>query len=161
MVQTLACKIPEKFTAFASIISSLPKNLEQKCTTNNNVPMLLMNGTKDKYVPFNGGEMPKFTKGGKILSTPNTIQFWKEKNKTTKLPKIKKFENKDLTDGSKVVKHTYFKDHKPQVVLYKILGGGHGVPGNYTRRNPRFFKLGFVNQDIIAEKEIWEFFKLH
>jgi polyhydroxybutyrate depolymerase len=161
MVQTLACKAPEKFTAFASIISSLPQNLSETCKSKKQIPMLLMNGTKDNYVPFQGGEMPKFTKGGKIISTPNTISFWKNVNETTKLPKIKKLVDIDNSDGSTVVKHTYFKNKKPQVVLYKIIGGGHGVPGSYTKRNPRFLKLGYVNQDISAEKEIWEFLKQH
>ncbi|MCF6279381.1 MAG: prolyl oligopeptidase family serine peptidase [Flavobacteriaceae bacterium] len=161
MVQTLACIVPEKFTAFASIISSLPENLSKKCSKKRNTPMLLMNGTQDNYVPFKGGEMPKFTKGGKIVSTPNTIEHWKNINQTTKLPKIKSLENIDKSDGSRVVKHTYFKDEKPQVILYKIIGGGHGVPGSHTKRNPRIFKLGYVNQDIISEQEIWNFFKQH
>jgi len=86
MVQTLACEISEKFNAFASIISSLPKNLAFKCLKKRNTPILLMNGTKDQYVPFKGGEMPKFTKGGKIISTPKnhcTLEKCKSNNKTT------------------------------------------------------------------------------
>jgi len=161
MVQTLACEVPKKFTAFASIISSLPDNLSNKCSKKRNTPVLLMNGTQDNYVPYNGGEMPRFTKGGKILSTPKTIEHWKNINQTTNLPKIDSIQNFDKTDGSGVVKHTYFKNEIPQVVLYKIIGGGHGVPGSYTKRNPRIFKLGYVNQDIIAEQEIWNFFKQH
>jgi polyhydroxybutyrate depolymerase len=161
MTQTLACNTNGKFAAFASIISSLPKNLEKKCKKNSHTPMLLMNGTADNYVPYKGGKMPKFTKGGQILSTPKTIAFWKANNDTSKLPKIEKLPNIDSTDGSNVVKHTYFKDHKAQVVLCKIIGGGHGVPGSYTKRNPRIFKLGYVNQDIIAEEEIWTFLKAH
>jgi polyhydroxybutyrate depolymerase len=105
--------------------------------------------------------MPKFTKGGTILSTDKTINFWNDINKTNKTPKIKKFINKDKSDCSTVLKQTYFKGNKPQVVLYKIIGGGHSVPGSYTKRNPKLFKLGYVNQDIIAENEILEFFKNH
>lgn len=161
LVQTLACEVPEKFTAFASIISSLPENLSNKCSKDRNIPMLLMNGTQDNYVPFKGGKMPKFTKGGIIVSTPKTIKHWKNVNQTAKLPQIENIKNFDKTDGSRVVKHTYFIDEIPQVILYKIIGGGHGVPGSYTQKNPRNFKLGYVNQDIIAEQEIWNFFKQH
>lgn len=161
MVQTLACETSGKFTAFASVISSLPENLSNKCFKKRNTPMLLMNGTQDNYVPYNGGEMPKFTKGGTIESTPNTIEFWKNMNQITEQPQIESIDNIDKSDGSKVVKHTYFKDEKPQVVLYKIIGGGHGVPGSFTKRNPRIFKLGYVNQDIIGEQEVWNFFKQH
>lgn len=48
-----------------------------------------------------------------------------------------------------------------EVLLYRVDGGGHNVPGNEPIGLARAQAVGAKNQDIDGPEEIWEFFQRH
>ncbi|MEO1381989.1 MAG: T9SS type A sorting domain-containing protein [Bacteroidota bacterium] len=162
MTQRLACESTGTFNAYATIIASMPDSVNVGCSPSSNaVPMLLMNGTDDTLVPYSGGPLSPLTDGGSVIGTNSTIQFWRNNNGCNFRKVVYNFPNIDLTDGSTVRSTTYYNcTGSSEVVLYRVQGGGHTIPGMPTVVNPRPL-AGYVNYDIEAAVEIWDFFKDH
>jgi polyhydroxybutyrate depolymerase len=101
MALRMMCEATEVFAAIAAIGASLPAEVAPGCKPAAATPVLLMNGTADPFVPFEGGQV--VLRGGVVLSTDQTIRFLRNVNgcddgaQLTQLPDI----NHD--DGSRVV----------------------------------------------------------
>ena len=160
MALRLGCEISSKLAAIAPVIANMPENTYGTCMPENKLPVLLMNGTDDPLVPWNGGFVGYFGKRrGKVVSTNETIQFWKTHNGCSSgivawLP------DRDRKDGSRV-RVTTWKNRggSCEVVLYRIEGGGHTFPGSDVPR--RRLLLGRKNNDIDGPEVIWSFFRKH
>ncbi|MEL6657503.1 MAG: PHB depolymerase family esterase [Bacteroidota bacterium] len=161
MAQRLACETPNTFRAYATMIASMPDPVHASCAQGTAVNMLLMNGTEDILVPYEGGSLHPLTDGGSVLGTDATIDFWRDNNGCTTDNQMLDFDNTDLSDGSTVhyTKYDNCSDSS-EVVLYRIEGAGHTIPGMAANMNPRPI-VGYTNYDIVAAVEIWEFFKSH
>ncbi len=61
-------------------------------------------------------------------------------------------------DGTEIEKYVY-SCGEAEVVLYKVIGGGHTWPGGQQYLAERI--IGKTSRDINATEEIWEFFKKH
>jgi len=121
--------------------------------------MMLINGTEDKLVKYNGGSVG-FRDGdrGHSISTDETIRLWVEQNGCSKTPAEEDMTNRDLFDKCKALKQTYSGGkNNTEVILIKINGGGHTWPGG-SQYLPKFI-VGNVCRDFDAEEVIWEFFK--
>jgi polyhydroxybutyrate depolymerase len=159
MTFRLGCEISAKLTAIAPVIANIPKNIAGNCKPDKSLPILIMNGTDDPLVPWEGGHV-KFLwrEMGEVLSTENSVRFWVEHNKCFEKPLTETLPDIDDEDESRVKKITYKnKDTNVEVVLYVIEGGGHNIPGSNTP-DVRFL-LGNKNNDINAAAEIWKFFE--
>lgn len=159
MAQRLACEASEKFAAFASIISSMPEPLATNCNpSDSSIPVLLMNGTEDNWVPYEGGPLGPLTDGGSTIGTDSTITFWRNHNNCTDNFEQTDFPDIDPFDNSTATRYRYAEcNDAAEVVLYRIEGGGHLIPGMESNTNP-IFLLGYINYDISAAEEIWGFF---
>jgi polyhydroxybutyrate depolymerase len=160
---TLVCARAELFAAAASVIFNLTSEIASACHPSRAVPMLMMNGTADPLIPFDGGRgSSRFAVDG-FWSTEQTLGFWRHNNgceaadaAAIDLP------DHDPDDGSTV---TRIGSHCPagrDVVLYRINDGGHRMPGRLPDvRFPRIvsYMLGPQNHDIDGAETIWEFFK--
>jgi polyhydroxybutyrate depolymerase len=152
-VMRLAQDMPERITAFASIVASGPAS--SKCnTTAIPVSALIMNGTADPLVPYKGG----ITENGTVVSTDSSIAYWVKRNGTKDTPIITEFPQKS---SSKVISYRYAQGlNGTEVMLYKVEGGGHIEPSRRERYS--FLWTAFVgtqNGDIESAEEIWSFFK--
>jgi polyhydroxybutyrate depolymerase len=152
-VMRLAQDMPERITAFASIVASGPAS--SKCNTSAiPVSALFMNGTADPLVPYLGGN----TENGSVLSTDSSIAYWVKRNGTKDTPIITEFPQKS---SSKVISYRYAQGlNGTEVMLYKVEGGGHIEPSRRERYS--FLWTAFVgtqNGDIESAEEIWSFFK--
>jgi polyhydroxybutyrate depolymerase len=159
MTFRLGCEISSKLTAIAPVIANIPKNIVDSCNPNSYLPVLIMNGTDDPLVPWEGGQV-KFLwrEMGEVLSTENSVRFWVEHNKCFEKPVKETLPDIDPEDDSRVRVVTYKnKENNIEVVLYAIVGGGHNIPGGNTPDIS--FLLGNKNNDINAAEVIWEFFK--
>ncbi|MEL6558539.1 MAG: hypothetical protein AAFQ94_10165 [Bacteroidota bacterium] len=154
----LAEEIPDKLTAFGAILAS--NAINSQCLRSN-VPIsaLFMNGTSDPILPYEGGEMA-FDRG-EVLSTEASVNYWIDKNNTNAVPQISSFDDIDVNDNSTVEKHLYLNGtDNTEVVLYKVIGGGHTEPSIEERYNSIFLSLtGNQNGDIEMANEVWAFFK--
>ena len=163
MTMTLACKRADLFAAAASVIMNFTDDLSNACQPSRPVPMLMMNGTADPLIPYDGGRgTSRFAVDG-FWSAERTIAFWRKIDGceegdagTTDLA------DKDPDDQSTV---TLITSHCPagrDAVLYRINDGGHRMPGSFP--DTRFARLvnfifGPQNHDIDGAEVIWAFFK--
>ena len=161
MTQRLACEKSHQLTAVASIISSMPKKIAERCKPEKALSVLIMNGTHDPIVPFKGGEVRFFRKRmGEVISTRETVHFWRDHNQCKKWPQSRKLPDIDKKDGSSVELKRFDECMSDkQVVWYHIMGGGHILP---TSKGKEFKRLtGQKNRDIEGAERIWQFFQSH
>ncbi len=157
----LACELSGKLAAVAPMIANVPEKIAPGCAPEKPLPLLLMNGTDDPLVPFDGGPVRVLGREyGNVISTDRTIALWLDNNgcgagrATTRLP------DRDTSDSSTVTVHRFSPCRAgSEVVLYEIIGGGHTLPGGDVPDRPRL--MGHKNNDIDAVTEIWNFFKRH
>ena len=154
----LGCELAHKITAIAPVIGAMPENLVGQCAPARPVPLMMINGTDDPLVPWEGGYVHIFRrKLGKIISVPQTIAFWVTRNGCSPSPQISMVPDADPEDGTRVQKTAYGKcTDGADVVLYEIKGGGHTWPGGYQYL-PEFL-IGKTNRDLDASQAIWDFF---
>lgn len=157
MSTRLICDRPDVFSGAAIVTATISEDYFPRCHPDRPVGVLVMNGTSDPLVPYNGGQIRVLRQDrGAILSTDDFIRFWVEKNgcndrgKTRMLPDLKK-------DDTRIEVTRYDGCSSPgSVVLYKINGGGHTWPGG-QQYLPKSV-IGTVSRDINACDEIWEYF---
>ena len=159
MSNRLACELTDKITAIAPVIGSIAENVAARCLPTRPIPVLMINGMDDPMVPWEGEYVRVGRKKlGKILSIPNTVNFWVSHNGCSPKPEITWEPDIDPEDGTRVRKIVYGKcKDGVEVVLYEIQGGGHTWP-----RGPRYlpeFIVGKTSQDIDANQTVWRFFE--
>jgi len=159
MCYKLAKEKPQLFKGFAAVSGSLPVETNNDCfETNQPVSIMVMNGTADPINPYNGGEIKlDGVSHGSVISTEQTMHYWINLAKCDSIPKEFDFPDIDKSDNSTAVEYTYTsRAANKEVVLVKIINGGHNLP------NPTFFlwpkMVGNVNKDINAPKVIFDYF---
>lgn len=155
----LAYKLSHKILGVAPVTANIPENYSKDFKTEYPVSLLLINGTKDPLVKYEGGEIGfgENTKRGRSVSTDETIKIWTRNNNCQNSVKAEKMDDKDPDDGCVAEKYTYdMCDLKSKVILVKIKNGGHTWPG----AKPYLPKIliGRTCMDFHATEIIWEFF---
>lgn len=158
----LAMDLSEKIAAVAPVTAQISKALKNK-TPKLPISIMIINGTMDPLVPFDGGHIRLFKFGrsrGEILSTSSTVEFFRRHNGCESIPEKSKLQDKDPKDGTNVEIEKYIgcKDGT-EVILLKVIGGGHTWPGGKQYLKPRI--VGMVCRDINASEIIIDFFLGH
>lgn len=161
LVYRVACEAPGLFSAYAAVIANMPVRVAETCQ-GGGAPMLIINSTQDPIVPWEGGEIGGLARRGEVLSTPETVDFWRRRNGCRAEAETKPLPDKDETDGSTVRAKQYAdcKSDAP-VVLLAVEGGGHLPPGADIGNRPFLQSMlgGPANQDVSAADISWKFFK--
>ncbi len=161
MANRLACDLSDKIAAVGIVIANMPVKYENKCHPAHPVSVLIMNGTEDPFIPFDGGTVKVLgQERGEDLSTAQTFSFWlrhagfKGDGRDIKAEMLP---DDDPADRTRVMQQDYKSPGGPEVVLYTVQGGGHTWPGG----RQYLFKMlvGRVSHDINATSVIWDFFK--
>jgi polyhydroxybutyrate depolymerase len=149
LTQALACKLPDKIAGFASVAGSLPVRLKPNCQPQTPISMLMINGTNDHDVLYEGDD---HTQRGALVSISDMVDFWRSHDQCTS------------SSGS-----LQFSEDKVKTSLYKgcignsevwelaVVNGGHFWPGGFsTDKSLNKFnaKLG-----LNASETIWNFFQ--
>lgn len=164
MTLRLGCEIAPQLAAIAPVIANIPKNIIGTCRPGKPLPILLMNGTNDPLMPWSGGfvtsPIGKNKKAGEVISTEETIAFWRRTDRCTSLAKTRPLPDRSTKDRSRVEVTRYGEcADDAEVLLYRVIGGGHHIPGTDVRELRRF--LGNKNMDFRASEAIWDFFASH
>lgn len=158
MTYRLACEIPERMAAVAVVGVSMSENLYDSCSPRTQVPIMIILGTDDPIVPWDGGELhfgP--VKLGRVVSVEKTVEYWADRNGCTVRHGQEYLPDADPEDGTRVWVERYSNcSGGAEVVLYGIEGGGHTWPGGYQYL-PRSI-IGKTSGDIDASGVIWKFF---
>lgn len=161
MCHRLGCEMAAIFSGIATVAGSMPTELARTCTPKKGLSVLIVHGTEDTLVPWQGGELRRGA-GGHVLGAEATASFWATAMKCTETSREDLVSK--VTDGTKVWKKTYGACRRPnaQVVFYGIEGGGHGWAGKrFQPRNPVIRALlGTWSLNLDVTKVIWEFFGL-
>ncbi len=156
MTQRLACELPDRISAFASVASTMAAPPSSACKSSAPVAMLTMNSPVDRFVPWQGGTMTR-GEGGTILPVAETTDFWRTKNGCTKKPSITTLPSNAPADGTKVeVADDRTCQSGKEVVRVTISGGGHTWPGG---ANQPAALVGITSNQIDATSYIWDFFQ--
>ena len=160
----LACKAPELLAGIVAVSANMPENLMQSCNPSQKIPVVMMSGTDDPLMSYEGGkaELNKMIERHRgenspdvMSSTQSTIDFWARHNgcknpESTNMPDL-------ADDGTTVTKIEYNGCLQNDVVLYRINGGGHGWPGSGQTKK----LVGTQTGDINATTTALDFFVRH
>ncbi|ERP31749.1 alpha/beta hydrolase family esterase [Chitinivibrio alkaliphilus] len=153
MSYRLAREYPERFAAIGAFIANLPSPSE--CSgAHTPVPTLIVNGTEDIIMPFEGGSI--LGGRGKVMSAEATRDHWIDVNNAdTSDPEITRLPDLDPDDGSVVICEYYRAEHFGAPVQFcRVEGGGHTMP---SINHP--IALGRQNRDVEGARLAWEFLK--
>ncbi|MFC1743062.1 alpha/beta hydrolase family esterase [Candidatus Riflebacteria bacterium] len=164
MTYRLAIELSEKIAASAAVIANIPESILKFPRPKRAIPIMILNGTEDRWVPFYGGNIRfngrKIIGTGKVLSTLKTALYFVKSNACSKKPILEKIPDKVKADGITVLKRTFAGGREDsEVILYQLNGAGHTWPGIKTPLVQ--WLLGPACLDIEATHLIWNFFKKH
>jgi len=159
MSMRLAMELSHKITAIAPVAAQLSKAISTQAP-DNPISIMLVNGTEDPLVPFDGGHIRLFSRGrsrGEVLSAKNSVNYFLLHNGCSESVFSEQKIDKDLTDEIHVQVSRYENCRNDAVVTQiKVTGGGHTWPGGRQYLRPR--RVGPVSKDINASKMIIDFF---
>lgn len=163
MTMTLVCARAHLFAAAASVIMNLTDESAGACHPQRAVPMLVMNGTADPLIPYEGGKgVSRYAVDG-FWSATKTLAFWRRVNGCEAQDAASTdLDDRDPSDQSTVTRISSRCPPGRDVLLYRVNGGGHRMPGGSAdARFPRVATalLGPQNHDIDGAETIWAFFK--
>ena len=149
MAYRLACALPDRFAAVASVASTMPIYLLEICDATVPIPVIVFQGTDDPIVPWTG--IPNG-----YLSAAQTIGFWGNHNQCIGGFLVESLPDSEPTDHTLVMRQS-LKDCTADMMLYGVYWGGHTWPGHPIN----VAELGQTSQDVDATALIWEFFNDH
>ncbi len=154
----LACELTDKIAAVAVVSATMPEALSHSCKPSRPISMLFMLGTQDKFVPINGGTVAGDR--SRVLSLDAAAQFWIAQDHISAKGQQQQMPNTNRRDRTQAQRTIYRDDKsKAEVIVYKIVGGGHTWPGG-SQYLPRWL-IGRVDRDFDASEIIWQFFQSH
>lgn len=158
MAQRMACEHADRVAGIATVAGSLPEAMSALCKPSRPVPVMVIHGSADPIVPWEGGAVAGFEEFGKVLSARGTAGYWAEKNRCRGTAVAVPEPERDPMDGTRV-RFEIFSDcaEGADVGFVAIEGGGHTWPGGYQYLSERF--IGKTSRDIDANVVIWGFFR--
>ncbi|MBS0563672.1 MAG: hypothetical protein JSR87_04095 [Proteobacteria bacterium] len=145
----LGCRTKGLIRAIAPVSMTLPLSQERDCASGAPLGFLLVEGTADPVVPYDGGRVTVFGRArDRVRSADDTVAVFLRRNGCTGLSEMRR---------SGAVARLAGRDCRAPVRLDRVEGGGHGWPGKGAAL-PRWL-AGPMNHDISAPDEIWDFFR--
>ncbi len=155
LAQALACQMPNKIAAFASVAGSLPSRLKPSCQAHP-VSMMMINGTKDQSVNYEGDATSQRLA---LISVPETVNFWRTQDQC--LSPVQNQQVSKPNPSHLLVKTSRYANCRAgsEVMLASVVNGGHFWPGGAST-DPTLNKVN-ANLGFNATKTIWTFFERH
>jgi polyhydroxybutyrate depolymerase len=146
---TMACRAGNLFRGIGTVLAAMPAGIEP-CNPPP-MPAVMINGTSDPLVPYDGGKAGPFGVAGVLWSVRQTAELFVRRNGCA-VSDAQEVPARGSWDGTSVaeIRWKECSYHKP-VTLYRINGGGHQIAGQ-----PSHFSLflGRGNRDISAAEAI-------
>lgn len=150
----VALERPEQVAGIAAFSANLPTPENFSCkVAGRPVPVLLVNGTRDRINPIAGGKVTVFgfKSRGYVRSAHESATFFVRLSRET-IPEERKV---SIAPDTWLQEQRWHKQGVTEVMLITIHGGGHVVPGQNSAF-PRV--LGPVSALLNGPREAWRFF---
>jgi len=153
MTNRYLCQNTDLIAGAAVVAASFyRKRAENQCETTGSVPMLLIQGTYDLFVPY-GGSL-------KYLSAEETFQYWRDRNGCDPAQTSITRRSPQFNDGSRVTqKQNYGCRDDSAVKQLTVDRGGHAWPGGKVQIE-LLGPYGPNTRNLDATLELWTFFSL-
>jgi len=144
MCYLLACELPEYFASVAPVAATMFDTVS--CNSNAEVSLIIFNSLNDQHIPYDGGIGEESLVDVEKLPVETVVSLWVNKYNAILMSK---------SESSFFHKTNYKNNNGTEIVLYKMLSGGHSWPGGEKIR-----KFGDAPvKSVSATDLIWEFFK--
>ena len=160
MSYRLAAELSHRIAAVAAFVANLPRNTECSAAPRP-ISIFICNGTKDRWMPWEGGEVKK---GGQVISAGATRDYWIRHNSTNTQPShVTQYRDLDSDDRSTVRSEIYEKGLQgSEVAFYTVTGGGHTIPSiRHVLSRVVEWIVGPQNHDVEGAREAWKFLSRH
>lgn len=144
MCYLLACELPEYFAAIAPVAASMFDTVS--CNPKSEVSIIAFNSINDENILYNGPSEADTSAEMKTLPVEKVINMWVNNFNCVHLR---------TSDSSSFQKISYINKNGTEIILYKMLSGGHSWPGGEKLR--KFADNPVKN--VSATDIIWDFFK--
>lgn len=141
------------FAAIAPVSGTLSIAYADRITPKDPLSVLIIHGTKDGVVPYEGGQIGHDGPLGICIGAPEMVAKWAHALDATRTRDATLLPDTDPDDGCRVSESIY-TGPKATVEFLSIEGGIHAWPGSASKRPG-------VCHDIDASHVIWNFFKAH
>jgi len=162
MCYRLARDLPDMVSAIAPVSGLLSQDLAGDFSSTAPVSLLLIMGTADPLVPYEGGEVASVLglNRGTVLSAPGSAAFFVKLDGCPTAGSTVSVPNSALLDGATAARTSWVGGRQgAEVQLYTVTGGGHTWPGGLQYSPVRV--AGPTCRDFDASRVIWEFFATH
>lgn len=163
MSMRLAMDLSNKIAAIAPVTAQITEAMQSK-VPEFPISIMIINGEDDPLVPYNGGcidvpSTPECSRG-EVLSTLETIEKFKGFNQCSNPSETETIIDTIPNDGTSVEITSYKAcEQGSEVVLVKVIGGGHTWPSGAQYLHPNL--VGVVSQEINGSEMILDFFLSH
>lgn len=144
----LGCRSGGVIRAVAAVSMTLPAAEAENCAAGGPLGFLLIEGTADPIVPYDGGRVTVFGRArDRVLSADQTMALFERRNGCR---------GETNLGRSGAVTRSAGRACRAPVMLDRVEGGGHGWPSG---RNLPGLLVGATNGDMSGPDEIWAFFR--
>lgn len=147
----LGCALSDRFAAVAAVGASMPKTMI--CLPSRPVSLLMINGTSDPVVPYDGGTEHNLSLA--TISAEDSAKAWAKIDRCAEKPSKDKIPAKEKGGNETRVDSYPSCQQNAKVVLYSVKGGGNTWPGGEQYEVEK--TIGKTSQDLNANETLWSF----
>ena len=156
MALRLACEHSGLFAGAAILIASLPADLAETCHPTHPLRFLMIAGTADPFIPYQGGKANLADNKSPLLSVEKTLVIFATAAQCGTGKTVTEFPHHDPKNETRAY-FEKFNGCKVPIELVRIEGGGHTIPGRW-KGGERGRMVGPYNNDFDSAALIWELF---
>lgn len=155
----LMCVASDRIAAAAPLIANMSEAQIAACHPARPVPTVMIAGTADRVMPYDGGLGPW---RGRLRSIPETLEFWRKQHgcQTQTV-------NHPVDPGSARSGRTWRVDWSEcrtrsvlsHVRLHRVEGGGHTLPSLTPQTAEDLARNGLRSTDFETSEIVWDFLK--
>jgi polyhydroxybutyrate depolymerase len=126
MTLRMLCEASELFAGAGTVIANMPAGIGKTCRPRRAVPIVMLNGTADPLIPYEGGGVGPLSLGGYVWGTERTAEHMARVNGCGPVRLAADASTSDMS----VTRFTWSGCRaKASVTLFRINGGRHEVYG--------------------------------
>lgn len=159
MTARLACDLSDRLAAVAIVAASISVPTANSCHPARPISVLIIQGTADPLVPFDGGALGRNGDRGEILSHQATVEKFAALDHCPNTPKTQHIP--DTANDKTSVDVSLFTacSAGTEVASYEVVNGGHAWPGGLAYLPAS--AIGITSHNLDASSTIYSFFLAH